>query len=465
MKRAGARAFALAVALLAVFPLGASGWAGGQDEQAVPPSAQARQSEASLRLLIKTPVEKLKAQELTLEQDGTPVKLSLRLAVKGTLDAQLWEYRYEPGQPWGPGTWVVFRDGLGRLREVRIVVLGQTAATDHRVDSTGTWVRLSPVKDGRRTRLDLFLAGRLVTGGWEVTGQLQDLVQSDDDWVFQQTANQIDWGALLPLARTEDARVESLQKTLHKTLSTIPVVKAGLWLEAPQSRVDGTDDTGAPLGHWGLVPGQEGEAQRGLGSWGVVHWLTTAVLRGWKAPVPDLKSLLVGRSNLPGYSQALVPGDLTTDPAFSLDWIRNLGLAVFQARYPSRPVSDTGADLTEVPYLDSQDKTGFAVDDFAPLMHLLATTKPGKAYLATLSSQSAVGGAASAVHFREPSVVLPWVGNDGDVRVSIYQGPRELTREQWLATAKAEAGARPDHVILVELPLPASVPLPVLPLR
>jgi hypothetical protein len=116
--------------------------------------------------------------------------------------------------------------------------------------------------------------------------------------------------------------------------------------------------------------------------------------------------------------------------------------------------------------LESQDNTGFAVDDFAPLMHLLATGKPGKAYLATLSTQSAVKGTASAVRFEEPAVVLPWVGQDGDVRVSIFQGPRELTRDQWLGPAgKATPGARPDHMILIEIPLPASVPLPVLPLR
>ncbi|GEM_PF-3010661 len=470
MKPIGRRFRGLAVAaaifLASALPLNAaSGWTGGQEVDTVPPTAKARQSESSLQLLLKTPVERLKPQSLTLEGE-VPVNLTLRLAVAGKEDAQLWEYRYEPGESWGAGTWVVFRDGLGRLREIRIIILASRSDQDHRVGSNGTWVRLSPTKDLRRTRLDLFLAGRLVTGGWEVPGNLQDLVVSEDDWVWKRTQQQINWGELLPLARSEDSRIETLQGVVHKVLSTIPVDKTALWLQEPQTRPDGTDATGAPRGRWSRVPGQEGEAARGLGPWGLAHWFVTGVLRGWQSKPPELAKLLEPRSNLPGYSQALVPGDLTTDPSFSLDWIRNLGLTVFQARYPSRPVTNEGADVLSVPYLESQDSTGFATEDFAPLMHLLAVTKPGKAYLATLSTQSAVGGAASAVKFQEPALVLPWVGLDGDVRVAIFQGPRELTRDQWLgAPGKTVAGTRPDHVILVEIPLPATVPLPVLPLR
>jgi hypothetical protein len=224
------------ILLTSSLPLNAAnGWTGGQEVDTVPPTAKARQSEPSLQLLLKTPVERLKPQSMTLEGD-LPVNLTLRLAVPGKEDAQLWEYRYEPGESWGAGTWVVFRDGLGRLREIRIIILASSSDQDHRVGSNGTWVRLSPVKDLRRTRLDLFLAGRLVTGGWEVPGTLQDLVASEDDWVWKQTQQQINWVELLPLARSEDTRVETLQRVVHKVLSTIPVDKTALWLEDPQTR-------------------------------------------------------------------------------------------------------------------------------------------------------------------------------------------------------------------------------------
>ena len=458
----------LAVLLLTVLalPLQAAGWSGDQAELPVPATAEARQAEFSVQWLLKTPVEKLTPVSLNLPSAAGVVKFNLRLAVPGTGADKLWEYRWEPGKPWGPGTWVVFRDGLGRLREVRVVVLGGTTDADNRVASTGTWVRLSPVKDSRRTRLDLFLAGRLVTGGWEVPGQLAELVLSEDDWLWTASQDEIDWGSLLPLPRHEDERVDSLQKSMHKALAPVPVVAASLWLPTRTERTDGADTVGIPQGQWGLLPGQEGHAVRGLGAWGVTHWFTMGVLRGWNAAFPALTSLVEPRSRLPGYSAALVTHNLSADPAFAYDWIRNLGLSVFAARYPTRPLADNSADVSSVPFLESQELTGYSVDDAAPLLHLLAVTQPGRAYLASLSVQAAVKGVASSVTFLEPTILFPWVGADGDVRVVVFQGPRSISLAQWLKTGGSEkVGVRPDHVVLTELPLPTVVPLPLLPLR
>jgi hypothetical protein len=150
-----------------------------------------------------------------------------------------------------------------------------------------------------------------------------------------------------------------------------------------------------------------------------------------------------------------------------MDWIRNLGLAVHHELYPTRPQTDESADVAGLPFLDPVAGAGYAVEDFPALIHLLAVTRPGQAYLASLSvQQTADKGASSSVFFREPAVLLPWVGADQRVRLAVFDGPKESTWEQWLAQVpKNRKGVRPDHVALTALPLPATVLLPVLPAR
>lgn len=444
--------------------LGAQGWDGDQRSLPVPPTAAARQSEFSAGLVAKVPVERLKAQKV---KDESGVTVTVELVRPGVGEGQLWELRWEPGAPWGPGTWVAFRDGLGRLREIRIILLEASDGTDHKVAQAGSWLRLVPEARGRGCRLDLFLAGRLVTGGWAVTASLLEVMDSPDSWLWEATAADLDWNALLPQRRWEDEKVEALQVRMHKLLSTMPTAKTTLWWPDPQSSRAGTSATGAPWGSWALIPGLEGRAARGLGPWGVTLWMATGVLRGWNGAFPTPPSLLEPRIELPGYSRTLVPDDLTVDPAFAMDWIRNLGLAVFRELHPSRPVNDESADVTGLPFLDPVGGVGYAADDLPALLHLLAVTRPGQVYLASLSVQQvAEKGASSSVMFREPAVLLPWVGTDQRIRVAVFDGPRESTWEQWLAQVpKGRKGVRPDHVALTALPLPQTVELPVLPAR
>jgi len=457
----------LGVVFLAVWgvcSLGAQGWDGDQASLPVPATAAARQSDFSAGLIAKTPVERLKAQSV---KDPSGTTISVRLARQGVGETLLWELRWEPGSPWGAGTWVAFRDGLGRVREVRIILLEGSDNTDHKVGQAGTWLRLVPQTQGRGCRLDFFLAGRLVTGGWAVNASLVDVLASDDPWLWDTTSADLDWGALMPQRRWEDEKVEALQTRMHKLLSTVPESKVTLWWPDPQSSPTGTSETGAPWGSWALIPGQDGNAVRGLGPWGVTLWAATGVIRGWNGPFPTRESLIEQRITLPGYSQAMVPDDLTADPAFAMDWIRNLGLAVHQLLFPTRPQTDESADLVGLPFLEVVPGAGYAVDDFPALVHLLAVTRPGQAYLASLSVQQAgEKGSSSSVVFRAPAVLLPWVGTDQRVRISVYSGPKESTWEQWLAQVpKGRKGIRPDHVALTALPLPAQVLLPVLPAR
>jgi hypothetical protein len=196
-------------------------------------------------------------------------------------------------------------------------------------------------------------------------------------------------------------------------------------------------------------------------------WVTDGVLRGWKAEYLAWDALLEPRIELPGYSRALVAGDPSAEPGFGLDWIRNLGLQVFHTLYPNRPLTGEAADVTGVPFLEPVAGAGYSADEFPALVHLLAVTKPGTAYLATVSAQQAADkGAASSTVFREPAVILPWVGMDQRVRVAVWAGPQEMTWDQWLAQGtSARKGVRPDHVALVALPLPPTVELPLLPAR
>jgi len=442
----------------------AQGWEGDQSALPVPATAAARQSELSVGLLAKTPVERLKAQTV---KDPSGVTISVQLARKGSGENQLWELRWEPGAAWGPGTWIAFRDGLGRLREVRVILLEGSDGTDHKVAQAGSWLRLVPQSQGRGCRLDLFLAGRLVTGGWAVPSSLLEIMESPDPWLWETTSADLNWAALLPQHRWEDEKVEGLQVRMHKLLSTVPESASTLWWPDPQSGPAGTSSTGAPWGAWTLVPGLEGTATRGLGPWGVTLWTATGVLRGWKGPFVAWEALLEPRIELPGYSRALVPDNLTADPAFAMDWIRNLGLAVQKELYPTRPRTNASADVVGLPFLDPVAGAGYPVEDFPALVHLLAVTRPGQVYLASLSvEETAEKGASSSVTFHPPAVLLPWVGTDQRIRVAVYDGPRESTWDQWLAhLPKGRKGIRPDHIALTAMPLPSTVELPVLPAR
>jgi hypothetical protein len=407
------------------------------------------------------PVERLKAQVV---KDPSGVTISSRVVKKGTGENLLWELRWEPGAPWGAGTWVAFRDGLGRLRELRIILLEGTDGSDHKVAQPGTWVRLVP--QGRGSRLDLLVAGRLVSGGWTVGSPLLDVLSSSDSWLWDETSSDFDWSSLLPQRRWEDEKVEALQSRVHKLLSTVPEARNALWWPDPASGRNGETSTGAPWGTWTTLGVDVIPGSRGLGPWGVSLWVTDGVLRGWKADYPTWNSLLEPRIELPGYSRALVPEDPTTEPGFGLDWARNLGLAVFHTLYPHRPLTNDAADVSGLPYLEFVPGAGYPTDAFPALVHLLAVTKPGTAYLAAVSTQQAADrGAASATAFREPAVILPWVGTDQRVRVAVWAGPKELTWDQWLALGAVRKGVRPDHVALVALPLPPTVELPLLPAR
>ncbi len=455
-----------AVSFLVLFSctfLEAQAWEGTLEGLPVPPTALARQSEYSRGLVSKLPVEKLKANVL---KDSSGITITTRVAKTGSGEDLLWELRWEPGVAWGPGTWVAFRDGLGRIRELRIILLEGTDSADHKIAQPGTWLRLVPQTQGRGCRLDVFLAGRLVTGGWSVSASLTEVLESPDSWLWEATAEELDWNGMLPLHRWEDEKVEALQARMHKLLSTVPEGGGTLWWPDPKSSLTGTSASGAPWGSWTLLPGSGGHAIRGLGTWGVTLWTATGILRGWKAPFPSWEALLEPRFELPGYSRALVPTDLADDPAFAFDWIRNLGLAVYRTLYPSRPLTDESADVKDVPFMDPIPGAGFAVQDFPALIHLLAVTKPGQIYLASLSLQTnSEKGASAGVSFSKPVVLIPWIGTDHRVRVAIYAGPKEMTWDQWIAQIPERTGVRPGHLALTALPLPPTVEFPVLPAR
>jgi hypothetical protein len=444
--------------LLVAASAGAQSWDGAQGPMTLPSTVDARTSDLSAGLLAKLPVERLKPQVV---HDPSGTTITVEQVKKGGGENTLWELRWEPAAAWGPGTWVAFRDGLGRLRELRIILLEDSDATDNKLAQPGTWVRLVP--QGRGSRLDLFVAGRLVTGGWTVPGSLLDVMASSDTWLWEATPD-VDWASVLPQRRWEDEKVEAVRASMRKGLSTMPLAAETMWISDPRSNPDGTTATGAPWGQWLTLTGSE--AGRGLGPWGVTLWAADGVLRGWKAAPMTWKALLRPRIVLPGYSEAFVP-EPSDDPAAAVNWIRNLGLAVQQTLYPTRTLTDVSADVRDLPFVSPADASGgYDIDDVPALFHLLAVTRPGQAYLICLSRQEAQNGQSSAVSFREPAVLLPWVGTDNRVRVALYAGPKEQTWDQWLAEfPSTSTGARRDHLMLTALPLPAQILLPRLPLR
>lgn len=348
---------AAAMLVLAVSAAGAQSWDGDQGPMTLPSTVTARTSDLSASLLAKLPVERLKPQ---VARDPSGTTVTVEQVKKGGGENTLWEMRWEPAEPWGPGTWVAFRDGLGRLREVRIILLEGSDAVDNKLAQPGTWVRLVP--QGRSSRLDLFVAGRLVTGGWTVPGSLLDVMASSDTWIWEATPD-VDWGSVLPQRRWEDEKVEAVRAAMRKALSTVPLAAETVWLSDPQANSEGTAATGTPLGQWLTLAGTD--AGRGLGPWGVTLWAADGVLRGWKTAPMTWKALQRPRIVLPGYSEAFVP-DPADDPALAINWIRNLGLAVQQTLYPTRGLTDTSADVKDLPFVSPADASGGTISTTFP---------------------------------------------------------------------------------------------------
>lgn len=437
-------------------------WDDPEPSTLIPGTAMARQSDRSLGWIARLPVEALKPVRDTSPEGVT---MSARIVRSGKDDQLLWELRWEPGSPWGAGTWVAFRDGLGRIREVRVLLLGATSSDERGIKQSGTWVRLVP--QGKTARMDLFLAGSLVSGGWTVAASLVDILQSEDGWLWNQTAKFIDWPEVYPQHRWEDEKTEVFRSIVHRTLATMPYSEKTLWIPSPKGSKSGTDDVGAPWGRWVVLGPGQGLSSRGLGPWGTSAWIASGLIRSWGGAFPPPESLWVSRTQLPGYSEALVPEDPVDDPAFGLDWTRNLGLALQATLYPDRPISDRSSDLHDVPYLTSVTDAGYSLDDAPALWQLLAVNHPGVIYLASRSHQnSSDQGQAGAVSFGNPVVVMPWVDKNNRLRVVVYDGPKEYGWDEWMKlTTTVTRGTRADHLMLTAFPLPNSPLLPVLPIR
>ena len=443
----------LAYCLVAAFPLAADPW--GETRSHLIPSTLADRLDPKVQnLLFLTPAAQLRPVRLRLSPvDGHEVTFVVRKVRSGPEDQTLWELRLDVGRPYSAGCWIVFRDGLDRIREVRLILTGPVEPEGDLLANTGTWIRLTPKDGGPTSRMDLFVAGRLVWGGWQVPTSLSEILKSPEQSLWDSTAQEVPWSVLIPQHTPADDQVEQLARLVEHALSTVPETRWGLWVPDPHSDAQGTDATGKPWGLWTSLENYR-LPERGLGPWGSTAWLTDSLCRAWKIPVPRVEDLLRPQSHLPGYSPA-APGEQPDhDPSLSLDWIRNLGLTLAQGLAPDRKLASDGADVLKVPFLDAEPQTGFNVDDLGPVLELLTALHPGRIYFAGLNQQVLTQGMAGAVRFLDPAILFPWVGKDGNLRLKVISGTKAVPWQRWLGPLGQPAGRRADHILLVAVDLP-----------
>jgi hypothetical protein len=441
--------------------LSADPWLQSQDNL-VPSTLEARLDPRVEKLLFLTPVAFLKSESLEITQpDGKPVRLTVTHVRSGSPDKTLWEFRFDVGKPYSAGCWILFRDGYDRLREIRIILQGEPEPGDNRMVHTGTWVRLTPVPGKAASRIDLFVAGRLAWGGWELPHALDAFPKMPARSIWKSCASQVDWTSLVPQRTPEDAKVEALAASIGRALGRVPASTWGVWVPDPLADARGEDSTGAAYGQWRSLRGEADPA--GLGPWGVAAWLGGALCRHWQIPMPDTEALMTPRSHLTGYSPALDPTNLAQDPSLSLDWIRNIGLALNQGLDPDRKLSNDGADVKDLPFFEEIPPYGYSVDDLPAILTLLTSLHPGHLYLAGLNVQNLASGQASSIHFLPPAILLPWVGKDQTVHLVIFEGTKKIPWEKWAGPLGWGPGKRPNHVLLISLPVPETLKLLALP--
>ncbi len=443
----------LAIGTLTATSLAADPW--GETRSHLIPSTLADRLDPKVQnLLFLTPAAYLRPVTLRLAPlEGKSVTFVVRKVRSGPEDQTLWEFRLDIGQPYSAGCWIIFRDGLDRIREVRILLTAPVEPSGDLFANTGTWVRLTPKDGGPTSRMDLFVAGRLVWGGWQIPASLAEILRSPEESLWSATAQEVPWSALIPQRTPGDEQVEHFATLVEHALSQIPQTRWGLWVPDPRGDAQGTDATGKPWGLWTSLENYQ-LPERGLGPWGSTAWLTDSLCRAWNFPIPSVQDLLRPQSHLPGYSPA-APGDSPDhDPSLSLDWIRNLGLTLAQGLAPDRKLTSDGADVLKVPFLDAEPQTGFNVDDLGPVLELLTAQHPGRIYFAGLNQQNLNQGMAGAVRFLEPAILFPWVGQDGNLHLKVISGTKTVPWQTWLGPLGQPAGRRADHILLVAVDLP-----------
>ncbi len=127
---------------------------------------------------------------------------------------------------------------------------------------------------------------------------------------------------------------------------------------------------------------------------------------------------------------------------FALDWIRNLA-AAFASVFSGRdiPYEKTGSEVTIKPFAAVQTDrgverydayisgTGYNTITLKSLMYVLAVTEPARMYLGAVRQSDRKS--PEVVYYNEVAVFFPFFDDEGAFHCIVYEGPRELTIEEF----------------------------------
>ena len=294
----------------------------------------------------------------------------------------------------------------------------------------GTFIRIYPAGD--RSRMDLVLYGAVLNREVPLPVPFSTAFQSPLSAIVSWTRDTVDWELLSP----RPSLYADLRAMNAKIRSRLPALRYA---------DDGAlDAEGLPV----LI--RTGEAQAGptgLNCSGFAKWVVDGFYRPLAGKLLD--PLLMARRHVDLRDSALVRVfEESLDPYFGLDWTRNLGLALAEAREPdgrhdlreadarlspfalvASPESlaiDGGPSYDAYPVYD--ENRGYATPGLKAILYILAMKMPGSFYLASISRNG--GGEIFGLrrHYHV-AVLVPYFEESGEFSVAVFESDAETGLE------------------------------------
>ncbi|HPE88779.1 MAG TPA: hypothetical protein P5298_08720 [Spirochaetia bacterium] len=322
------------------------------------------------------------------------------------------------GPLYAQGGWILKRSAAdGSVLQAKVFVRSDP----------GTFVRLYPY--GSRSRIDVVAYGGVLYNKVIVPLPFDELLRSPFSRIVGLTSDVIDWSLFSP--------DPALYRDLRGLMAS---VRAGL----PSLRYadDGAIDSG---GRAVLISTLESQAEPvGLNCSGFVKWLVDGMLHpitGAYLSVGALKERMLdsrGSSFTSGFEERY-------DPFFGLDWSRALARAAWSAFYPSlRGDSPLANDVAEAPfalrvadadpvnggsayepYSDNFDDAGFDVRGLKAVLFMLASSEPGRFYLAQFNARDPEP--PNLRRYYHIAALFPYFDEDGAFRVAVFESAAETS--------------------------------------
>jgi hypothetical protein len=299
-----------------------------------------------------------------------------------------------------------------------------------------TWAYFSP--DGDRSRMELVRSGAVVASRIAVPLPFERLIIEEVERIVFMTQASAPWELFFPEARA-GAQSAVFAATLAASMGGLSYADDGAM-----------DENGRYVT---IASGEPQQGEQGLNCAGFLKWVIDGLLKALGQPALPIerlasRNLALRRSSLAAtYEEAL-------DPAFGLDWVRNLGAALTEAISDAER-SQTARDISIAPPsfvraakspLDEPDppvpvpefipNAGYSCAVLPGLLATLAARRPGQMYLASLSQVAKNPAVRRHYH---TALLVPWLDDEGRLTVEVFESAARTSFEGFLRRqAKAQ---------------------------